>query len=262
MRLTILFILCNLSLFGQEKTISDLENEAFLMYEEGNKIEAIEKFKELYLKYPNTDNAPLTIYNVAITYQEIDSIPLAKEWYEKILSSTIKDNQEHYNFPDTHTNIKHKSAANLGNIYYNEKDNQKALVYYKKALYEYPYYSTSGTSTKKDEIKTKKWIADCYDNLNQPNEVIKILLPEAITASPWENNPIAEFLADYIIKNGNKDLFIRDFDKAIKSIKRFEDYDEINLFNESIKIYPYHIDNHINYDSVKKGEFYKYLTSK
>ncbi|MCF6350549.1 MAG: hypothetical protein L3J23_05900 [Flavobacteriaceae bacterium] len=257
--ISILTIFCQLSLFAQKEL--RLEKKAFKYYNSGDKVEALNIFKELFVKFPNSNNYPITFFNIANCYSEIDSTDLAIKWYKDILKSNIKDNQEFYNFPDTHTNIKHKSAIRTGNIYYNQGEIEQALKYYLLALNEYSYYSSSGTSKKKNDIRLKNYIVDCYKKTNRIDAAVILLLPDALTKSPWNNNLVAEYLFKIIDENYEKNKFSNELMGALKNIDQKKDHYLMSFWGEKIKIEPYDVflEKEVFVKQVEESEFIKKL---
>lgn len=257
--LIILFIFSALESFSQTKD-QELFNDGIKQYSI-DKLESINTFKKLIKKYPKSKFYSISIYNLGQIYNTLDSIEQSIQWFEYAIVAKFKDNMDWYNFPDTHSNIKHKSSHDLGHIYYKLEDYHKALDYYFKALNDYPYYSTSGTSTKKNNIKIRRWISDSYLNINDTVKAINVLIPDAITATPWFENPVSKDVLELIIDYYGKDIFLIRFNNALNSLKKNKNYFSMILYEDEIHIYPYgsrmkdwSLESYIQ--AVKEREFY------
>lgn len=226
-----------------------------------DKSESIKAFMKLIDEYPKSKYYSISIYNLGQLYSEIDSTNQSIYWFEYALTAKFKDNIDWYIFPDTHSNIKHKSSQDLGHIYYNNKNFQKSLGYYFKSLNDYPYYSTSGTSTKKNNFKVKGWISHCYLNMNDTTNAISILIPDAITATPWFENPASIDALELIANYYGKDKFLSNFNEALNNMEKKKKYFLMILNGYEIHIYPYgsrmkDLSVEVFIEAVKEREFY------
>lgn len=220
----------------EEETAGKIEAEAISYYETNEKLKAVNTLKKLYYEYPKSKNHALTFYNIAYTYYEIDSIEAAILWYNRIITSDIKENQEHYSFPDTHANVKHKSCVQLGNIYYNRGEFEKAAKNYEQALEKFRYVSSSGTSLKKNNIQVRRWLSDSFLKLGENREVIRVLLSDAITTSPYLENQTATYLAEFIELHYSDTDFYKDLSEALKKVKQLKNKREIFIWDMKVII--------------------------
>lgn len=249
--------------FAQKKEKA-LFDEAFKLYEQKKINKALNIFKEIVTKYSKSDVFPLALYNVPYLYQEIDSLEMAFFWYKKILNTKFNDNEPHYNFPDTHTNIKHKSCLNIGNIYYNSDKYKEASIFYLRALNQYPYFSSSGTSTKKNNMLVANWIADCYEKQNKFDSLIWALLPHALSESPYMSNPLSERMLKFIDGNSNRIEFKKELDISLENAKYINQSVIILLRNNKIVINSYFtsLEEDTMIENIKQTFFYEELSKK
>lgn len=261
--LILLFLCTSLTAFCQnsDKELFDLGIQQYST----DKHQSIETFKKVVKKYPKSKFYSISIYNLGQIFFELDSMSQAKYWFDFAINAKFIDNIDWYNFPDTHSNIRHKSSHDLGHIYYKKADYSNALNYYFKALNEFPYYSTSGTSTKKNNYKVRRWISDCYLHLNDTTRAINILISDAVTASPWMGNPAAKLAIDLISIHKGKDAFLEEFNTSLLSMKKKKNLFIINLYGEDIIIYPYAVSSkeltiEAFQKDIKESEFYIGLT--
>jgi len=73
--------------------------------------------------------------------------------------------------------------------------------------------------------------------LNRQDDFVKILLPEAITLSPWDKNPVAKYLAEFVSSNYDKAKFIIDLDQALNNLVESDEYFILPFWNENRALY-------------------------
>ena len=76
--------------FGQIKSDS-LFAAGGKFFEQGNYSAAVTCYKEIVFNYNSSDYYNQSVYNLAYTYNSMDSDDLAIFWYEKIRSSNVSD---------------------------------------------------------------------------------------------------------------------------------------------------------------------------
>ena len=258
--LTLILISISLLSFGQKKMMQKAE-KAFEYYENGEKLKAVEIFKELVKDYPNSEQYGRNLYNIPTIYQELDSTDLAINWFLKVLvDKKLDDSKEDHSrgIFETNTNFKHYSALNIGVINYNNGNYKEALKYYKLADKTYPYYNTSGTDIKLNKIQLASNISDCYIKLERVDSAIVVLLPHALTESPRANNYSTEKIFQILKENDKKNDFKKELEKGLADIKQIKGGIMIKIYEIEIRVYPY-FDEELTVDYFKQTDLYKGL---
>jgi len=137
------------------------------------------------------------------------------------------------------TNYRHYSAQNLGAIFYNDQEFQRALNFYHLAKTKYPYHNYSGTDIKLNSMRLASRISDCYVELDSLESAVLALLPHGLTTSPNPKNSLTDKILKLVDQYSDRQKFRVDLLQAIEKSKNIQGGIEIELFMERIKLYPY-----------------------
>lgn len=158
-------------------------------------------------------------FNIPTIYWQIKNYDKARDWYRKILASDLKDNDETGSLMDPHTNYKHKAAVALAGLYQLDSNYTEVLQWLEKAdtLYRYWGFEGSASNVSKRQAYLLAWKAEVLQNLNKPEEAIRLIITELICSDKLEN--FFKASEDILIKLVDKTPFKPKFDNAINQLE-------------------------------------------
>lgn len=183
---------------------------------------AIECFKIVAENYPKFKYYNQTVYNLAYTYDNIDSNELATFWYEKIRASNVKDNERigGRGIFEPYANYKYYSTFNIANIEYNKGNFENALDYYRQCETKYPYFNESGTDIRIQKNTLTIYMVNCLKKLKKFDEAIITILPRALDSYGSSNyKSIISSTIKLIDSNFNRKEIMLELDKAFNGMK-------------------------------------------
>lgn len=267
--LILIFSLVGLTAFGQGKADS-LFLKGGQLYKQKDFLGAIKCFKEVALNYESFKYHDQSVYNLAYTYDNIDSTEQSVFWYEKIRASNVKDNERFggRGIFEPYSNYKHYSTFNIANIEYNKGNYEKALDYYRQCLTKYPYYNNSGTDIRINKNRLVIFIVDCLKGLKRYDEALTTIVPEVLDSYGSSNyNSVVKSALSLIETNFDKEKIIRELDVAFKPItqKRNKYQFEFTWRTKTFELFPYFAGKEITVESfiteIKKADFWIQLTN-
>lgn len=155
-------------------------------------------------------------------------------------------------------NIAHLAAHSLADIYYGNKEYDKAEKYLLKALYEAPYEDISATTVKKDNERIFLELVGIYQRtIDKTDKVIVYLLP--LLVSSYYQKVSNEQLITYIPEGKRARVaFKKEIDKALHSAITTDNGDiEIVFKGEKVRFWYHGIKQFV--EEVKDSDFYKRL---
>ena len=155
-------------------------------------------------------------------------------------------------------NIAHLAAHSLADIYYGNKEYDKAEKYFLKALYEAPYEQTSATTVKKDNERIFFDLISIYQGTtDKTNKIIAYSFP--LLVSFYYQKESNELLIAYIPEGKKARVaFKGEVDKALHSAITTDNGDiEIVFKGEKVRFWYYGIKQFV--EGVKGSDFYKKL---
>lgn len=217
-------------------------------------IEPYKSDKNLIKNFENL-NESITRYNIKDYIEE----------FKFLLSSTIsKESLEKHFQPFVQEevfNVKHLSSHALADFYFGSEEYDKAIEYYKKSIFEFPYEESSGTGIVQDTERIIYDIAKCNYYSNKKNEAYGYLIG-LIIDSQNKYELASKDLTAYL-KLNKEDLknFKKDLDKALKTIQKGKDFSYNFKFREaSVFFYPMLAQSAKEWEEgVHNSEFYKNL---
>ncbi|MCH2198886.1 MAG: tetratricopeptide repeat protein [Flavobacteriales bacterium] len=239
--LTPLLLLLATSSLGQDEA-EKLFQEALLKYERGNFYAAGAYFQEIVENFPTFELHDQCFYNAAYAYHEADSLELAIEWYERIRTSDLKDDDRvgGRGIFEPYANYKHYATTNIATIEFNRGNYEKALDYYRQSSSTYPYYNDSGTDLRINENRHAICITDCLENLGRFDEALMTILPPALDSQESVNyNAIAQRALELINKHFDKNEIKLDLNSALKTIEKLDESYSIWIRGKNVILYPY-----------------------
>jgi uncharacterized protein YjgD (DUF1641 family) len=241
--------LWSFSLYAQDKADS-LYNEALKYYKESQYDKALKILKVIEDEYSHHNIYLSSMYVIYNIYFQIDEFYFREEYINKIeffLQTTVTNNLLE---SDSLIFNKYKSIndkefneyliTNLFNIYYENKNFDKALkcliIYDNK----YKIESHCGNCKKNKEFRNALKYVDCYLKLNQPINAIGVLLPHCIEYTYISNEELMKSLINILKYNFLEEEVIKELIKAEESISIDEIYDygivKIILFNQVLSL--------------------------
>lgn len=159
-------------------------------------------------------------------------------------------------------NIQHLSAHALADYYFSQGNFDQAIVYYKKAAFDFPYEVSSGTTFIKDMERIIYDLSKSYYKAGKKDEAYGYLLGLIIESQNYEG-VAAKDLKSYLL-NEKEDTkrFKNDLEKAIKTIKTDKNGGPYTFLfrNKEVFFYPLIAKSSSEYQQqIKSSEFYKYL---
>lgn len=267
--LILIFCIFGQTTFGQGKADS-LFSKGGQLYEQKDFLGAINCFKEVALNYKSFKYHDQSVYNLAYTYDNIDSTEQAIFWYEKVRASNVKDNERvgGRGIFEPYSNYKHYSTFNIENIEYNKGSYEKALDYYRQCLTKYPYYNESGTDIRINKNRLTIFIVDCLVGLKQYDEALTTIVPQVLDSYGSSNyKSVLKRALTLIEANYDKKKIADELEVAFKTMKQKKNkYQfEFSWRAKTIELFPYSADKGITIDSfiteIKQADFWKQLTN-
>jgi len=198
---------------------------------------------------------PITRYNVK-DYVEEFKLLLSADIPKDILEQNFQPFEEEEAF-----NIKHLASHALADYYFGAKQYELAIDYYKKSIFEFPYEESSGTGVVKDAERIIYDIAKANYYAGKKNEAYGFLIGLIIDSQ--RNHELAtKAIGEYIdAEKEDKNKLKKDVDKALKTIKKGENYTCVFTFRDKeIFFFPMMPASQKEYEkSFKESEFYKSL---
>jgi tetratricopeptide (TPR) repeat protein len=225
MKQTLLFLILLISASGLAQTNDDstgmkMFNRGLEYYKHGNLDSTLQIWTELVDKkigihYDTYGNA---FFNIPTIYWEMKNYDKAKEWYQKILASDLRDNDETGSLMEPHTNYKHKSAVALAGLYQVDSNYTEVLQWLNKADTVYRYWGFEGSSTNVSERQAYilGWKVDVLLKLKMKEEAIQTIITELICSRSLEN--FFEESEDTLLSLIDKKTFKSDFDNALNEL--------------------------------------------
>jgi tetratricopeptide (TPR) repeat protein len=190
----IILISFSIPVFGQ--TINDslgikLFNRGIDFYKQGKLDSTLVLWTEIVDK--NIDGHPsiygAAFFNIPTVYWQLKKYELAKEWYKKILSSNLKDNEETGELMEPHANYKHKSALALAELCEIDSNYNEALEWLNQADKVYRYWGFEGSATnitKKQAYLLNRKTTTLL-KLDRKDEAIRTIIIELICSNRLES---------------------------------------------------------------------------
>lgn len=210
--------------------------------------------KKLLGHYKNIEE-PITRYSIKNHVEE----------FKFFLSLNIPNDflEKHFNkYEDEEVFvIKHLSAHSLADFYFGNEQYEKAIEYYKKCIFEFPYEETSGTVIVRDAERILYDISKSYYQSGKKDEAYGFLIGLVID-SQQNYNLAAKTINEYMQeKNEDRNKLKTDIDKALKTIKEGKNNTYTFIFrNKEIFFFPMMPESQQEYEkSFKESSFYKEL---
>ena len=267
--ITLIISLWGLTAFGQDKADS-LFSKGGQLYEQKDFLGAIKCFKEVALNYKSFKYHNQSVYNLAYTYDNIDSTEQALFWYEKVRASNVKDNERvgGRGIFEPYSNYKHYSTFNIANIEYNKGNYEKALDYYRQCLIKYPYYNESGTDIRINKNRLTIFIVDCLKGLKKYDEALTTIVPQVLDSYGSSNyKSVVKSAMTLIDTNFDKGKIATELDEAFKTMKQKKNkYQfEFTWRTTTFELFPYSANKDITVElfieEIKQADFWTQLTN-
>lgn len=264
--LLLIFSLLALAAFGQERADS-LFSKGGELYEQNDFVRAINCFKEITLNHKSFKYHDQSVYNLAYTYDRIDSTEQAIFWYEKIRASNVKDNEKvgGRGIFEPYANNKHYSTFNIANIEYKKGNYEKALDYYRQCLTKYPYYNESGTDYRINENRLIVYSVDCLVELKQFDEALTTVVPQALDSYGSSNyKTVVKCALTLIESKYEKKEIAAELEDAFKTMKQKKYQFEFQWRTKTVELRPYVGEKTITVETfiaeMKRSDFWIQLT--
>jgi tetratricopeptide (TPR) repeat protein len=255
--------------FGQGKADS-LFSRGGKLYEQKDFLGAINCFKEVALNFKSFKYHNQCVYNLAYTYDNIDSTEQAIYWFEKIRASDVKDNERvgGRGIFEPYSNYKHYSTFHIANIEYNKGNYEKALDYYRQCFTKYPYYNESGTDIRINKNNVTIYIVDCLLGLKLYDEALTTIVPLVLESYRSNNHKSVTKKALTLIEtNYDKKKIADELEVAFKTMKQKQNNYQFEFIwrAKTIELFPYLADKGLTVESfitkIKQTDFWVELTN-
>jgi tetratricopeptide (TPR) repeat protein len=195
-KLILLFLLILISVYacGQiqdDSTGIKMFNQGLDYYNKGNLDSTLAIWTELVDKKIGIhyDTYGNTFFNIPTIYWQMKNYDKAKEWYKKVLASSLRDNDETGSLMEPHTNYKHKSALALAGLYQRDSNYVEVLNWLGKADTTYRYWGFEGSADNitEEEAYILSWKVDVLLKINKKEEAIRTIITELICSDNLEH---------------------------------------------------------------------------
>tara|TARA_B110000211_G_C14003751_1_gene519793 strand:- start:374 stop:1258 length:885 start_codon:yes stop_codon:yes gene_type:complete len=221
--ISIAFIFLSVFCFAKDKTKSTGQKKFDLglqYYQEGKLDSALVQWKGVLDEKSNVEPNiyGCAFFNIPTIYWQLKDYDKAKEWFKKVLSSDVKDNDETGSIMEPHTNYKHKSAMALVSLSQIDSNYTEALHWLNQAdtLYRYWGFEGSATNISEKQSYLLQNKTDLLLKLDSNNVAIRAIIIELICSRRLESFfGVSEHELFSLIK---RDSFITDFENAINAL--------------------------------------------
>jgi tetratricopeptide (TPR) repeat protein len=213
--ITITFLIWTTS-FAQKtkKTPSDYFEEASAHLAKGNHVKALVGYQYIVDSLPNAELGLRTAsyYHIGHIHQINkrfgEAIPVFKTLLESKFSPNNKADKDFY------ISYQHETCKDLSDIYYEMKMYSTALHYFALSDTVYQYVPACGNAIDFHQVTTTLRYADIYQQLNQTDKAIKLLLPIAFI----ERGDLASVTRELKNLLSKKKNVQRDFENSLNTI--------------------------------------------
>lgn len=177
---------------------SDIDSTCYKLFDKG--LEFSEKglvdstlkiMKEVYnsQKCKGTGTYPVAFFNIPVLYLNIGKEDSAKVWFNSVLNSDLKDNDETGSLMEPHANYKHKSAFYLAGIEMKKKNWKEVYNWMNKidTIYRYWGYEGSATNVSQSQAEILYWKTIALLELKEKKLAEKEIIKELICADRLES---------------------------------------------------------------------------
>jgi tetratricopeptide (TPR) repeat protein len=157
-------------------------------------------------------------FNIPRVYWRMNNYAKAKEWYRKVLSSELRDNDETGSIMEPHTNYKHKSATALASLNQIDSNYLEVLQWLDKAdtVYRYWGFEGSATNVNHEQSELLGWKVYILMKLRKKEEAIHTIISELICSNSHEGS--FRESEDTLLAIVDKTNFRSDFDNALNKL--------------------------------------------
>ncbi len=268
--ITLLMLITSVCTFAQ-KMPSDYFDEANTFYEEKKYDEALAAYQYIIDHHPKNDLYPRAFYNIGCIYIVKKDFEKSIDIFKRIVLSDFNEQEELGNgiMADPYTNYKHRSCNFLSHIYFEKEMYDSSLYYFSLADTVFPYLHFCGNEQAANKVFTALRYSEIYQQLKQPDEAIRKLLP-AIFTSLADNSEVLIELNKLL--SGRKDL-IEKLNMALKEMysKKIEirgyiyDVHYFKFLNAEIEVPGYFKEKGVDFriedaiKNIKQTKFYKLI---
>ena len=181
---------------------------------------AIAIFKEVMDEEPDTSIAfARAFFNIAVIQSMVGNIDSTTMWYNKIINSNLNDDHPGTGFFETYACYHHNAAIQLAIFLFHKQEYNAAIENFERALYEFPYKSTSGTSMGKRSNSIQLWISRCYQSIEDYESSVVTIINGLLDCYVPMQPELELELTVAIMKNGGTDKLKSKMKDALKSLE-------------------------------------------
>jgi hypothetical protein len=224
-KIALFFMFTINNLFAQ----SQKENDCYNLFDKG--IQCFEKglidssiiiLKEVYNSEncKSTTSYPIAFFNIPVLYLNKGEVDSAQIWFNSILNSDLKDNDETGSLMEPHANYKHKSAYFLAELEIKKKNWKEVYNWMNKidTLYRYWGFEGSATNVSLYQSDLLYWKTIALLELKEKKLAEKEILIELICADELEDFfSTSKDTLLYLLKTEKK--FKNSFEKGLSEMK-------------------------------------------
>lgn len=254
------FVVCSV-IIGcdvEKKAIKKAE-KAFESYGDNELLKSARIFDQLITDYPESKMYAKNVYNAAVIYQEIDSMDAAIMRYEKLLHLDISDNQKDStrSIWETRTNFKHNACKNIGHIYHQKGNYELSKSYLLKSKFDFPIYSDSVQTVKREVLDIDIELSKIYIAQGQMDSALLVMLPHALTKSPWNIHKAKLRTLDIIHKHFVPKTVLEELRIAFEKVRLSPTFASLVWHGHQVILIPYESEvTAFTTDNLKKTGLY------
>lgn len=214
-----------------QKMPSDYFEEAGKFYENKQFEKALDAYQYIVDHYPKNELYARSYYNVGYIYYYQKNFPKAIIIFRSILHGNFNEKEDLGGgiMSDPYTNYKHRAGEILSDIYFERKMYDSALHYFALSDTANPYLHFCGNEYAANDIHIALRYAEIYQQLRQPDQAIKKLLP-AVFITLADNSAIIEKLKKLLKGKANlkaeldesfNKIYVREIQLSKNSYKRY-----------------------------------------
>lgn len=188
----LLIFALNIQFAYSQKSECELFNEGIEYYQQEKLDSAIMLWRNVVEAYPDTSICySKSFNNIPIVYGNMGETALAKEWYEKVLASTLNDRDEGENIMEPYANYKYWSCLRMADLFKKENNLDESFRYVKLAETKFPYQTFSATSFEKRAVSEAFYKAGLHAQNGDNKEELFTLLEKILDRDVFFRMPNA-----------------------------------------------------------------------
>jgi len=188
-----------------EVSASVLVARAQRAYEDGKLAEALQLYREVSRKYPDSGSYGVAQYNVGIILKRQQKYEEAIRAFSELLRSNVDELEPGAHIMETYRNYRSRAQWQIAMCRLAQKEYSAALAALKERRENYPLESWCGTCQAHDQYKQALYEGLCYEHLGRYKDAVACYF-RAIKAHPAGPAPQVRLVELYTAAGQLKDL--------------------------------------------------------